>query len=77
MQPPPPQGVATVRGDLRALVSGFLSRNAAGESTNDLARGDSPAARRLLACTQLPCTEVYDRPDAEVYSLGIVQGGQG
>ena len=48
-----------VRSDIRTLVSGFLSRNAGGLSTNDLARGDSPAARRLLACTQLPCKELY------------------
>ena len=54
-----PQPQPGVRSDLRALVSAFLGRNAAHLSTNDLARGDSPAARRLLACTQLPCTELY------------------
>ena len=59
-----PQQPRGMRSDLRALVSGFLTRNAAGESTNDLARGDSPAARRLLACTELPCTELYQGLDA-------------
>ena len=59
-----PQQPRGMRSDLRALVSGFLTRNAAGLSTNDLAQGDSPAARRLLACTELPCTELYQGLDA-------------